>query len=108
MNSIWTHTVQLPCFPTLTSDRKTDVLVIGGGMAGILCAYLLSQSGIDCILVEAERICSGITQNTTAKITSQHGLIYHQLLGRFGPEKARLYLLANENALEQYGLLCRI
>ncbi len=107
MNSIWTQTVQLPRFPSLTADRKTDVLIIGGGMAGILCTYLLSQAGIDCILVEASRICGGITQNTTAKITSQHGLIYHQLLGRFGPEKARLYLLANENALEQYSLLCR-
>ena len=107
MNSIWPQSVQLPRFPILTSDRKTDVLVIGGGMAGILCTYLLSRSGIDCILVEADRICGGITQNTTAKITSQHGLIYHQLLTRFGPEKARLYLLANETALEQYGLLCR-
>lgn len=107
MNSIWTQTIQLPCFPSLNSDRKTDVLIIGGGLTGILCTYFLAQSGIDCILVEANRLCSGITQNTTAKITSQHGLIYHQLLRRFGPEKTRLYLLANENALEQYSLLCR-
>lgn len=80
---------------------KTDVLVIGGGMAGLLTAHLLWQSGVDCVLVEAERICRGVTQNTTAKVTSQHGLCYDKLCRRFGDEAARLYWQANETALAQ-------
>ena len=107
MDSIWTQTTQRPHFPPLKGDRKTDVLIIGGGMAGILCAWRLSQEGIDCALVEMNQLCGGVTKNTTAKLTSQHGLIYHQILRMFGAEKARLYLLANETALEQYQLLCR-
>ena len=107
MNSVWTQTTQLPHFPPLKGDRKTDVLIIGGGMAGILCAWRLSQEGIDCTLVEMNQLCGGVTKNTTAKLTSQHGLIYHQILQMFGAEQARLYLLANEAALEQYQLLCR-
>lgn len=83
------------------------MLIIGGGMAGILCAYLLRQAGIDCVLAEASRICSGTTKNTTAKITSQHGLIYHKILSRFGIEQARLYLEANEAAVAQYFRLCQ-
>ncbi|MCI8479028.1 MAG: FAD-binding oxidoreductase, partial [Oscillospiraceae bacterium] len=75
MDSIWTQTAKLPCFDTLKGDRKTDVLIIGGGMAGILCAFLLSQAGASVLIVEADQICSGITKNTTAKITAQHGLI---------------------------------
>ena len=46
MNSIWSETVELPEFETLRGDRKTDVLIIGGGMAGILCAYMLQQAGV--------------------------------------------------------------
>lgn len=106
MESVWSKTVQIQQFEALKEDKRTEVLIIGGGIAGILCAYMLMQAGVPCILVEADRICSGITKNTTAKITSQHGLIYHTLLGRFGAEKTRMYLEANEAALEKYRSLC--
>ena len=84
MDSIWTKTAQLPQFEPLRSDLNTDVLIIGGGLAGVLCAYKLAQAGVDYALVEADRICSGITKNTTAKITSQHGLIYDKLIREIG------------------------
>ncbi len=107
MKSIWWEDTERPYFDPLPQDAKTDVLIIGGGMTGILCAYMLQKAGVDHILVEADRLCCGITKNTTAKITYQHGLLYHKLLGSFGPEKARLYLEANRAALEQYRELCR-
>ena len=94
-------------FPALDGDRNTDVLIIGGGMAGILCAYQLHGAGVPYVLVEAETVCSGITKNTTAKITSQHGLIYDKLISKFGIERARQYLAANEKALQTYRELCR-
>lgn len=107
MQSIWTETVQLPRFEPLQQDLKTDVLIIGGGIAGLLCAYLLEKAGVAYALVEAERICGGITKDTTAKITVQHGLIYDKLIRTFGLEKAKLYLHANRAALEQYRSLCQ-
>ena len=107
MDSIWTKTAQLSQFNKLRSDLKTDVLIIGGGLAGVLCAYKLSQAGVDCALVEADRVGGGITKNTTAKLTSQHGLIYDKLIREFGVERARLYLEANQRALEEYRALCR-
>ena len=102
MQSVWTKTAQLPRFESLKQDMKTDVLVIGGGIAGLLCAYLLKQAGVAYTLVEAERICGGITKDTTAKITMQHGLIYDKLVRKFGVEKARMYLHVNQQALEKY------
>ncbi len=107
MHSIWSDTINLPTFEPLHEELKTDVLIIGGGITGILCAYLLDQSGVDYVLVEAKTICGGITKNTTAKLTSQHGLIYHKLIRRFGVEKARMYLEANEAALAEYRRLCQ-
>ena len=47
MESIWKKTAELPEFHTLTKDIRTKVLIIGGGMAGILCAYFLQRSGVD-------------------------------------------------------------
>lgn len=106
MNSIWKESASLPHFDTLEGSVTTDVLIIGGGIAGILCAYFLREKGVDYVLVEGKTICSGITENTTAKITSQHGLIYDKLLHRVGIEKAKMYLDANQNAVKKYFELC--
>lgn len=97
----------MPRFGPLEGDLRTDALVVGGGLAGLLCAWQLTRAGVDCALVEADRICGGVTGNTTAKLTFQHGLIYARLLRAFGPERARLYLEANRRALGTYRELCR-
>ena len=106
MSSLWEKTWTHPAFERLEGDRKTDVLIIGGGMAGILCAYLLHCAGVSCVLAEADTVCSGITKNTTAKITSQHGLIYRRLIRTFGVRRAKDYLFANQEALQRYRELC--
>ena len=107
VNSIWTETAQRLHFSPLQGNKNTDVLIIGGGITGILCAYMLKSAGVDCILVEADRICGGITKTTTAKITFAHGLLYDKLIRRFGEDKARLYLDAQRQACEKYAELCR-
>ena len=105
--TLWSDTSEKLSFDRLCEDIRCDVLVVGGGMAGLLCAYMLSSAGVDCVLAEAKRICGGITKGTTAKITSQHGLIYHKLIKRFGEDGARAYYRSNERALEEYRRLCR-
>lgn len=107
MDSVWTEGAKRPHFDKLSGKADTDVLIIGGGVAGLLCAYKLKNAGIDCILLEADKICSGITKNTTAKITLSHGLIYHKIIVRFGEEYAKYYLKAQENALKEYVSLCK-
>ena len=106
MYSVWSDNTDLPRFEPLKGDLKTDVLIIGGGLAGILCAYELKNRGVDYALCEAGEITCGITKNTTAKLTSQHGLIYNKLVKQFGFERAKLYLQANEDALSRYRQLC--
>lgn len=107
MNSIWTENISMPHFKTLEGDIKTDVLIIGGGITGILCAYFLQEMGVNYILAEGRTICAGVTQNTTAKITSQHGLMYAGLLQSAGEQKAKMYLEANQKAVRKYSELCR-
>lgn len=100
--SVWSDTVKLPEFEMLHGTAKTDVLIIGGGLCGILCAYFLENAGADYMLVEGETIASGTTENTTAKITSQHGLIYDKLIQSKGRELAGMYLKANQTAVDKY------
>ena len=102
INSLWAETAKLPSFPSLEQDLKTDILIVGGGMAGLLCACALNRACADYALIEADRICSGVTRNTTAKITSQHGLIYHKLIREYDEETARLYYEANQAAISRF------
>ena len=83
----------------------TDVLIVGGGLCGILTAHRLREAGMHCIIVDGKRIGGGVTQNTTAKITAQHGLIYADLIQRFGLSKAKQYYDANTAAIQQYRVL---
>lgn len=107
MKSIWSQTTSMPAFPRLEGDARTDILIIGGGIAGLLCAYELERAGADYLLVEAKKLCSGVTANTTAKVTAQHDILYQKLLPSLGVEKAKLYFQANQRAVERYRALCR-
>ena len=95
----------MPRFPKLEGDLRTEVLVIGGGLAGLLCAWNLKQAGVDCALIEQNRIMSGVSGRTTAKLTAQHGLIYGKLLKSLGPEQAKCYWQANREAVEKLSTL---
>lgn len=102
MKSLWSESCKFRKREALNKDIKTDVLVIGAGIAGILTAYMLKQKGREVVLIDAAEIASGNTKNTTAKITSQHDLIYSKLITEFGEEKARQYAKANELAIKKY------
>lgn len=100
MESIWTQSTTLPSFPTLDQSIETEIAVIGGGLAGILTADALRQAGADVIVLEANRIGTGQTAGTTAKLTAQHGLKYHQLLQTLGADTARQYASAQFTAIK--------
>lgn len=105
-NSIWEST-KMPEFPSAIGELKTDVLIVGGGISGLLTAFELQKSGVSCIVAERRRVCGGITRRTTAKVTSQHGLIYQKIYSGYGAEKAKMYLDANQRALKNIAALCR-
>ena len=106
MNSIWYEDCPFESFKSLRENIKTDVLIIGGGIAGILTSYFLTKCGVECVLVEKDRICGKTTGNTTAKITFQHGLIYDKLKSSGGAEIAKGYLNANRSAFAEFEKLC--
>lgn len=103
--SVWQQSTVIPARPELPGNLSTDVAVIGGGLAGILTAHFLEQSGRQCVVLEANRIGSGQTGHTTAKVTSQHGPIYQKLMKYAGKKQAGQYARINQEAIERYKIL---
>lgn len=99
MNSLWLEKNSIENFSTLDKNIESEICIIGGGIFGISTAYYLSKYGYKVVLVERDKIASKVTGHTTAKITSQHGLIYHYLLNQYGKDFARKYYLANQKAI---------
>ena len=104
MESVWEKRQGgLKKYKELKGENDTwDVIVIGGGLAGLLTAYYLTKDGRNVLVLEASCIASGQTGKTTAKITSQHGLKYTQLIEKVGLKKAKLYAKANQDAIDEY------
>ena len=107
MESIWNKTAKPAPRPSLPGDLRTQAAVIGGGMAGILTARLLQDSGVETVVLEAGRMGGGQTGNTTAKVTAQHGAIYGRLIRELGRDAALQYADAQVRAIGAYEELIR-
>ncbi|MGN0132480.1 MAG: FAD-dependent oxidoreductase [Lachnospiraceae bacterium] len=107
MESIWHDMVVIPERESLSEHITADVAVIGAGMAGILTAYALKCQGKNVVVLEADRIGSGQTGNTTAKITCQHGMIYDKMIRKYGKETASIYARANRAAIDAFERLIK-
>ena len=99
--SFWVDTTPQTNYPPMPGNTSVDVAVLGGGITGLTAAVLLKRLGKTVAVIEAQRIAEGVTGHTTAKITSQHKLIYDTLIKGHGEQKARLYAEANEAAIDR-------
>lgn len=97
--SFWITSTPPTDYPALDEDITVDVAIVGGGLVGISTAWMLKKEGLKVAVIEADRICQGTTAHSTAKITSQHGLIYDTVKNQFGEELARQYADSNESAI---------
>jgi len=103
MESLWKKTQKelLEDKEELKQKYNTDICIIGGGITGISTAYYLTKAGKKVILLEREELAEKATGNTTAKITSQHGLFYDYLIENNGKEFAKKYYMANQEAIKE-------
>ena len=99
--SYWIDSTEETHYPKLNEDIDVDIAIVGGGMVGILTAYQLQDEGFNVAILEAERIVESTTAHTTAKLTSQHNLIYDKIKKQMGDECGKQYINANETAIHE-------
>ena len=99
--SIWLETSPETAYEALDGGMRVDTVVVGGGIVGVTTASKLADAGQTVAVVERDRILTGVTGHTTAKLTSQHGLVYDYLVEKFDAERARQYAEANESAIDE-------
>ncbi len=99
--SVWLATTPDAGYDPLEGSLSVDVAVVGAGIAGLSTAVRLRERGKTVAVLERDRVAAGVTGKTTAKLTSQHGLIYDHLRREFGRERARQYASVNEASIEE-------
>jgi len=97
---MWLATTPETDYAPLADGLEVDTVVVGGGITGLTAADRLTAAGQTVAVLEADRIAEGTTGHTTAKLTSQHGLLYDYLTSTFDDERARQYAEANEAAID--------
>jgi glycine/D-amino acid oxidase-like deaminating enzyme len=72
----WIDSTPTTSYPPLADDLHVDVVVIGGGIAGVSTARKLAATGRTVALLEAGRIAASVTGYTTVKLSSLHTFKY--------------------------------
>ncbi|TLX58535.1 FAD-dependent oxidoreductase [Stutzerimonas nosocomialis] len=97
----WTASAPDSRFPRLTGHSECDVVVVGAGIVGLSAAMTLCEAGKSVVVIEARDVGRQVTGRSTAKITTQHALIYRHLIDTFGQELAQCYADANREAVDR-------
>lgn len=75
-------------YPSLKSDEKCDVLVIGGGITGSLIAHQMIKDGYETILIDKRELCNGSTSVTTSMLQYEIDVPLYELIGKIGKKGA--------------------
>jgi glycine/D-amino acid oxidase-like deaminating enzyme/nitrite reductase/ring-hydroxylating ferredoxin subunit len=97
--SLWVATAPGTDYPKLHRDIEADVIVVGSGITGLTTARMLVGRGLSVIVIEARKLCYGVTGFTTAKVTALHSAIYQELAAAWDDETAAVYAAANQSAV---------
>lgn len=99
--SLWVKTTPQTNYPVLTDNSTVyDVVIVGGGITGIVAAYYMQQQGLQVALIEKNRLAEWTTGSTTAKLSSQHYLIYDYLIKQQGEAAAKAFAAANQGGID--------
>jgi glycine/D-amino acid oxidase-like deaminating enzyme len=96
----WKNFSERQEFPTLKKDERADVLIVGGGLAGIITAYMLNKEGKDVAVLEKEKVGSGATEYTTAFITQDIDTDLVDLVKMYGEDRARMVWESHGKAID--------
>ncbi|MDF2713191.1 MAG: amino acid oxidase, partial [Paenibacillus sp.] len=87
----------IPSYPALEQDATCDVLVVGAGECGALCAFELVSRGLDVIVVDKRKAVSGISSANTGMLQAASDKSLYSYINSLGPERGvRVYQLCRQ------------
>lgn len=98
---IWTQNCQMPVFGTLDHSLDVDVCVVGGGIAGLSTAYMLSEAGKSVAVIDDGGLCEGMTQYTTGHLASAIDDRYFEIERLHGEQGAQLAAQSHAAAIDR-------
>lgn len=96
----WINSVSPLAYNKLVLNKEVDVVVVGGGIAGVTIAYTLTMAGKKVALVEDGFIGSGETGRTTAHLVTALDDRYYNLEKLFGKEDAKRIAQSHASAID--------
>ncbi len=99
--SIWIQNIDSNSFPSLNQDIETDILIIGGGIAGASVLYELKNCKQKLCLIDANQIGFGVTSKSTAKISYLQGIVYSKIESEVGKSYAEAYYKSQRDAIQR-------
>src|SRR5204863_8874920 len=99
--SVWMGTTEVPQFQPLTQDLRTNVCVIGAGIAGMTTAYLLARAGRAVVIIDDGPIGGGETSRTTAHLTAALDDRYYEIEKIHGEDGARIAAESHMSAIHR-------
>lgn len=89
-DSPWLHQLKITRpIDTLEENSKTDIAIVGAGIAGVMTAYfLLTRTDKQVFLIEGSRVAHGATGHNAGQIVSEFEREFYSIVGEFGLEKA--------------------
>jgi glycine/D-amino acid oxidase-like deaminating enzyme/nitrite reductase/ring-hydroxylating ferredoxin subunit len=102
---VWLDDAELPEFPRLDRNLKTDVCVVGAGMAGLSTAYMLAKDGRNVVVIDDGSIAGGQTLCTTAHVATVPDDLYAGI-GKHGEDRTRQVAEALTAALTKIESIC--
>ena len=98
--SVWMET-ELPQFSPLDRDLRVNVCIVGAGIAGMTCAYLLARTGRSIVVIDDGPIAGGETGRTTAHLTNALDDRYYEIERIHGAEGARIAAASHAAAIDR-------
>lgn len=76
-------------YPRHRGHLETDIVIVGGGITGAICAYLFADAGVRVVLLESGTVARGSTSASTALLMQEPDRDFTDLASRFGRAVAR-------------------
>jgi glycine/D-amino acid oxidase-like deaminating enzyme/nitrite reductase/ring-hydroxylating ferredoxin subunit len=99
--SLWMATANTPSPSPLKESIRTDICIIGAGIAGLTTAFLLGKEGSSVVVLDDGAIGGGMTGRTTAHLSNAYDDRYVEIERLHGAESARLTAESHTAAIDK-------